>query len=217
MSSFKLLVFDLDGTIADTRVDLANAVNYALQRLGRTELSVAVIGNFVGDGLQKLMERSLNATGGNTERLEDAVESFKSYYKEHLVDNTVLYPGVGEALKSIKEQELVVLTNKPRHYSIPILEHLGVSSLFKEVYGGDTFPVKKPDPFPLLEVIKRYGVEKNQTLMIGDSLIDVNTARSAGVLICAVSYGFTDREKLASVYPDHLIYDLRQITDIINK
>ncbi len=215
--AYKLLVFDLDGTIADTRTDLANAVNHSLRGLGRQELSTDKIGEFVGDGLQKLMTRVLDATGGTAQQLENSIESFNSYYKEHLVDNTTLYPGVIETLKSIQGQQLAVLTNKPRHYSIPILEHLGVNSFFQEVYGGDSFPVKKPDPFTLLEVIKKHGVEKNETLMVGDSIIDVSTARAAGVLVCAVSYGFTSHDKLAAIYPDWLICDLRQLSAILNK
>jgi len=215
--SYKLIVFDLDGTLADTRQDLANAVNRSLQQLGRDQLTVEIIGSFVGDGLQKLMERSLSATGGIKDSLEAAVQAFQRHYQDHLLDTTTLYPGVAEALKAFKEQEMVVLTNKPRRYSLPILDHLGIAGHFKEVYGGDTFPVKKPDPFPLQEIMKRHSVEKNETLMIGDSLIDINAARAAGVLVCAVSYGFTPRETLAAVHPDFLVLDLRQIAELVNK
>jgi phosphoglycolate phosphatase len=215
--SYKLIVFDLDGTLADTRQDLANAVNRALLQLSRNELSIELIGSFVGDGLRKLMERSLAATGGIKDQLPSAVEAFQSHYQDHLLDTTTVYPGVSEGLKAFKDQEMVVLTNKPRRYSLPIIEHLCIAGHFKEVYGGDSFPVKKPDPFPLQEIMKRHQVEKNQTLMIGDSLIDINAARSAGVLVCAVSYGFTSREKLAAVHPDFLVLDIRQIAEIVNK
>ena len=217
MAKYKLLVFDLDGTIADTRNDLACAVNHALVSLSLPELAVEQVGGFVGDGLERLMQRSLDAAKGSAELLERSIDLFRDHYKQHLVDNTTLYAGVGEALKSIKEQEMVVLTNKPRRYSLPVLEHLGVDSLFKEVYGGDTFPSKKPDPFPLQEIMRQRGAEKGETMMVGDSGIDIATARAAGTSVCAVSYGFTPHEKLAELHPDWLVYDLRQLVDILSK
>ncbi len=217
MAAYKLLVFDLDGTLADTRTDLACAVNHALRNLSLRELAGDIIAGFVGDGLSRLMQRSLKAAGANQGGLDKSIDLFRAHYKEHLVDNTVLYPGVADALRGVSEQKMVVLTNKPHRYSTPVLEHLGIRSLFAEVYGGDTFPTKKPDPFPLREIMKEHGAERNETLMIGDSLIDIAAARAAGVRICAVSYGFTPREKLADLHPDWLIYDLRQLLDVLKK
>jgi phosphoglycolate phosphatase len=184
----RLLIFDLDGTLIDSRLDLVNSVNATLHHLGRPELAHETIESYVGNGVTVLMQRALGAATSE-EHIVTAQEFFLSYYRKHMLDHTVLYPGVAEALESLRDRDMAVLTNKPVRFSEDILKGLGVADYFRFVYGGNSFEQKKPDPIGVQTLLHDLDAQPEQAMMVGDSAVDVRTARNAGIWACGVSYG----------------------------
>jgi phosphoglycolate phosphatase len=204
----KLVLFDLDGTLIDSERDLADAVNAMLVKYGRKELPIDVIGTYIGDGAPMLIRRALGDPA-DQEFLQEALNYFLLYYREHKLDSTCLYQGIGEALQQIGGnngigRQMAVLTNKPVRVSRDILTGLGVDKNFFQVYGGNSFDTKKPDPLGANTLIAEAGVSAEETVMVGDSQVDVLTARNAGIWSVGVSYGFAPRT-LEQVVPDVLV------------
>lgn len=183
-----LLVFDLDGTLVDSAIDISRAVNYALERSGLAELPVALIRTFIGDGAPVLVRRALDAAGSRLD-VEPVLALWRSYYRDHLLDDTVLCPGAREVLEVFKHKKLAVLTNKPAEPSAAILRGLGVEHYFFSLIGGDSLPTRKPDPQGLHRILDESAVPAERAVLIGDSLVDLQTARHAGVTSCIVSGG----------------------------
>jgi phosphoglycolate phosphatase len=202
--SLRLLVFDLDGTLIDSGADLCASVNAMLRNFGRPELPQDVISTFIGDGAARLVSRSLGEPG-DPAFLDSALTYFLDYYREHKLDQTYVYPGVFPALDGLRlERSMAVLTNKPIGPSLAICEALGLSPYFFRIYGGNSFPTKKPDPEGLLALMKEVGVTAQETLMVGDSDVDILTARNAGVWSIGCSYGLSPHT-LETVPPDCLV------------
>jgi phosphoglycolate phosphatase len=190
----KLLIFDLDGTLIDSRRDLVNSVNAALRSLGREELPSDEIAAMVGDGAPTLVRRALGDTVDEG-LLRRGLEFFLSYYREHKLDYTRLYDGIPEALETLQgdngtRRAMSVLTNKPVNPSRAIVEALGIAEKFVSVYGGNSFETKKPDPLGINTILAETGVRADEAVMIGDSAVDILTGRAAGTWTCGVSYGF---------------------------
>jgi phosphoglycolate phosphatase len=190
----KLLIFDLDGTLIDSRQDLVNSVNAALRSLGRDELPSDEIAAMVGDGAPTLVRRALGDTP-NEDLIRRGLEFFLSYYREHKLDYTRLYDGIPEALDTLKgangtRRVMFVLTNKPVNPSRAIVQALGIADKFVGVYGGNSFGTKKPDPLGINTILSETGVRPDEAVMIGDSAVDVLTGRAAGTWTCGVTYGF---------------------------
>lgn len=184
----RLLVFDLDGTLVDSKDDLAASVNFALASFRRPTLPNAVIYSHVGDGATALIRRCLPRDADGM--LDAILSTFLSHYAEHLLDTTVPYEGVVEALSEWSGRyRMAVLTNKPLAMTRAILSGLGLAALFAEVRGGDSFDTKKPDPAGLLHLMERMGARAAETLMVGDSANDVLAGRGAGALTCGAAYG----------------------------
>jgi phosphoglycolate phosphatase len=214
--SIKLLVFDLDGTLADTAKDLCNAVNATLRQFGWTLLPDPVIAGLVGNGMPMLLRRSLAVADGiPVGEVSDAVfapmyEFCFHYYLEHDLDYTAAYPGVHESLEALRKgpdgnlRTLAVLTNKPIQAATQILEGLGLAPYFRRIYGGDSFPEKKPNPQGLLSLMAQARVRPEETVMIGDSKTDVETARNAGAWILGCAFGFGPRN-LMEAQPDVVV------------
>ncbi len=202
-----LVVFDLDGTLIDSRLDLIHSVNAMLRHLGRAELDGDVVASHVGDGAPTLIRRVLGE--GEGEKLfQDALEYFLAYYKEHKLDHTTVYAGIPEALRQIQGngagRQMAVLSNKPVNPSRAIVEALGLSPFFTAVYGGNSFETKKPDPLGALTILQETGVSADRALIVGDSSVDVLTGRNAGLATCGVTYGFAPHT-LGEVEPDVVV------------
>ena len=200
-----LVIFDLDGTLVDSKLDLAHAVNATRAHMGLSPLEHELIYSYVGNGAPVLMRRAMGPDAPE-EEVERALEFFLAYYREHMLDYTVLYPGVRETLEKLDngKRMLAVLTNKPVRISVGILDGLGVGSHFFRVYGGNSFEQKKPHPIGVETLLRESGARKEQALMVGDSAVDIRTARNAGIMSCGVTYGFQP-ESLQTDPPDFLI------------
>ncbi|HEX8222831.1 MAG TPA: phosphoglycolate phosphatase [Allosphingosinicella sp.] len=191
---FDVVVFDLDGTLADTAPDLAASLNHVLGALGRPGVPAESVRHLIGHGARALLRRGLAATGEVSQALvERGYPLFLDYYGAHICDGTAAYEGLEEALDELAGAgaALAVCTNKAEALTSKLLDALGWASRFDAVVGGDTLAVRKPDPAPLLEAIARCG--GGRAVFVGDSIVDAETARAAGVTFVAVSFGFSDR------------------------
>jgi phosphoglycolate phosphatase len=212
-----LLVFDLDGTLIDSRVDLCNSVNAMLEHLGRPKLPEPVIASYIGDGASLLVRRSLGDPEGDMhdeEFVADALKLFLDFYRKHMLDATYVYAGVVQSLEAIRGRfpalPMAVLTNKPVGPARAICTHFGLDRFFFQNYGGNSFHTKKPDPHGLLTLIDEASaivgrkIEPSETVMIGDSDVDILTARNCGARSVGCSYGLAP-QSLAAASPDALV------------
>ena len=208
-----LLIFDLDGTLVDTKLDLAQAVNATLRHMGMAPLRNERVYSYVGHGAPSLIRLALGGQATEAE-VEEALEFFLEYYREHYLDYTTLYPGVKESLDRLQAagKRMAVLTNKPVRISQLIVDGLGVHDHFFQVYGGNSFDLKKPDPVGVHTLMLETGIPADRTLMIGDSSVDIQTARNAGIASCGVTYGFQP-ETLADPAPDRLVDRMEELAD----
>lgn len=194
--SIKLVIFDLDGTLIDSRLDLVHSVNAALRHIHRPELPDDVIASYVGDGAPVLIQRALGGESVDEALVLKGLEFFLTYYREHKLDHTTVYDGIREALSSIQAsgngvpRTLAVLSNKPVNPSRAIVDSLGLGQYFVQIYGGNSFKTKKPDPEGALQLVAECGVTPQQTAIVGDSHVDIRTGRNAGLWTIAVTYGF---------------------------
>jgi phosphoglycolate phosphatase len=184
----QLLIFDLDGTLADTRADLATGINLMRAHYGLPPISMEIIETYVGDGIRKLVERSLQ--GANVD-VDEALELDRRFYREHMLDETVLYPGVAEGLNKLAKagHMLAVLSNKPGDPSRIILKHLGVDGFFLRIIGGGDVPNLKPAPDGIIALMKESGIAAENVWMLGDHHTDLEVAHNAGVKSGFVTYG----------------------------
>jgi phosphoglycolate phosphatase len=204
----RAFVFDLDGTLIDSKMDLVQSVNAMLRITGRAQLPTELIASYIGHGAPQLIASVLGPAADEEQR-RIALEVFLAHYEDHKLELTRPYPGVMEGLRYLADYPMAVLTNKPTKVSVEILEELNLARFFfGAVYGGDSFEKKKPDPNGALAILKALGAAPGESAMVGDSDVDMQTARSAGMLAVGVTYGFGqhDREKQAAdVYVDSLV------------
>ena len=212
-AKYDLIIFDLDGTLIDSKLDLANSVNFTRKQMGLSVLEHRLIFSYIGDGATMLIRRVMGEGLGESD-IQAALEVFLSHYREHLLDNTTLYPGVAEALSSLEPLKLAVLTNKPLRPTQVILQGLHIEDRFAVVYGGNSFEQKKPHPVGIERILADTGAAREQTIMVGDSYIDIQTGRNASVVTCGVTYGLAT-ETLDNFKPDFLIDDLRELSRIV--
>ena len=217
--AIRLLIFDLDGTLIDSRLDLVHSVNATLRHMQRTELPDDLIASYVGDGAPMLIRRALGKDADNQELVNSGLEYFLAYYKEHKLDHTTVYAGVPEALRRIcsssngAARKMAVLSNKPVNPSRAIVDALGLGEFFVKVYGGNSFPTKKPDPEGAQTILRELGAKPGQALIIGDSRIDILTGQNAGLWTCGVTYGFAPRT-LEDVRPDVIIDTAKELAEL---
>lgn len=224
-----LLIFDLDGTLVDSRLDLANSVNAMLRHYGKPELPNDVIGSYIGNGAPMLVRRSLGDPD-DEQFVQEALLYFMSYYREHKLDSTYVYDGIFGALDTILASrnghgasaggehanglKMAVLSNKPVGPSRGIVEALGLGKYFFQVYGGNSFHTKKPDPAGVQALLTEAGARPEETAIIGDSDVDMITARNAGVYSVGVTYGLAPHT-LEDAPPDVLIDHPQELADVL--
>ncbi|MFH1784022.1 MAG: HAD-IA family hydrolase [bacterium] len=213
MKKVDLIIFDLDGTLVDSRQDIANAVNFTLRELGFPQKTVSEITSYVGNGVKELIERSL---GDESEGLsEKALFLFEGYYAEHSSDYSELYPGVREMLEFFKAKRKIIVTNRNYEFAVLTLKLKGIYGYFEKIIGGDNVACMKPSGCPLDESMLSANASKDRTIMVGDMTVDVQAGKNAGVLTCGVTYGLGKREDLIQAKPDYIIDDISKLRDII--
>jgi phosphoglycolate phosphatase len=210
ISPVRALIFDLDGTLIDSQRDLIRSVNVMLREMGRAELKEETISGYIGQGASILVGRALGEGASDGEH-KRALQFFLRYYEEHKMDTTRAYPGVAETLEELAGLPMAILTNKPARISARILDELGLKRYFRAIYGGNSFETKKPDPLGANTILREFGVLPHEALLIGDSEVDVQTARNAGALAAAVNYGFGAHDRAA--HPADIY--LERISDLI--
>jgi len=202
----RAFLFDLDGTLIDSKLDLVNSVNFMLLEMHRDVLPLATVASYIGHGAPRLVADALGPDTAEADR-KRGLEIFLAHYSEHNLDATRAYPGVVEGLEALQDRPMAVLTNKPAKMSVELLEALGLRKYFRAVYGGDSFEKKKPDPAGAQSILKDLGAQPREAAMVGDSDVDIKTARNTGMYAIAVNYGFGQHDRQvqpADLYVDSL-------------
>lgn len=215
---FQLVVFDLDGTLVDSTRDLANSANDLLAGYGAAPLDVPRVVAMVGEGARVLVERILKASDVSRP-LDEALAQFLQIYERRIADHTVTYPGVREALTTLHASAtLAVLTNKPARHTRLLLDALNLTAFFGEVIGGDTTFPRKPDPAGLRHLVDAAGARPETTLMVGDSIVDLQTARAARTAFCLAAYGFGSASAEGAIGAGDLVAaDLTRVADFVTR
>jgi phosphoglycolate phosphatase len=209
----RALLFDLDGTLIDSKRDLVQSVNTTLREMARPELPQDLVASYVGSGAPVLISRALGE-GASAEEHQRALQFFLAHYDEHKLEFTRAYPGVRETLRQLRDVPMVVLTNKPVNISVRILEGLKLAQFFRGIYGGNSFATKKPDPLGANTILKELGIPAAQCAMVGDSEVDVQTARNAGMISAIVNFGFGTHDR--SLHPaDFYLDDMKELLPLI--
>ncbi|MBI3541260.1 MAG: HAD family hydrolase [Deltaproteobacteria bacterium] len=209
-----LILWDLDGTLIDSKRDITNSVHYTLKTLGLPQISDELIYSFVGNGVTPLIQQSVSQPGGPT--FKEALEIFMKHYDDHCLDTTLSFPGILKVLNQLS-QPMVVITNKSQGFSEKIIRGLGLDRYFKGIYGGDTSFPKKPDPTIVYHLLEKFGASPKKTVIIGDSRVDMETGKNAGILTCGVTYGFRPRSELEEVGCDYLAETPENLAEVLNK
>jgi phosphoglycolate phosphatase len=214
------MLFDLDGTLIDSRTDLANSINLMLADLNRPPLDESIVGGFVGDGVRVLVHRCLTATDLNHQPPAEALHAngialMHGHYEEEMLKTTRLYPQVAETLAAFSDKLKAVVTSKEVRFTKIILDHFDIARYFDAIVGGDTTPARKPDPGPVLEALRLLGgVSATDAVMVGDSENDINAGRGAGVQTCGVTFGFRTADQLRESAPNVMIDRFDQLIEV---
>jgi phosphoglycolate phosphatase len=213
-STIDLLLFDLDGTLADTKEDLATAVNLTLREFGVPEQPRERIFSFVGDGVRPLLARAFESRGPGA--FDEALAVFRRHYLEHLLDTTRFYPGVEAVLAHFADKKKGVVTNKPIEYTLKLIEGLGARERFDVILGGNSTPHLKPHPAMVVAALEAVGVSPDRAVLIGDNVNDIVAARAAGVRSVAVGYGLGDPSILRAANPDFFCEQILDVTELFS-
>ncbi len=214
MKFVELIIFDLDGTLIDSRQDIANAVNFTLRKIGLAEKGLTEISSYIGMGVEDLIRKSIGDKQNTL--LKKTVSIFERYYREHSADNSTLYPGVKEILDFFKNKKKLIITNRNRESAILTLKATGIYDYFEDIIGGDDTSCMKPSPCSLDRFSQRLDINKERTIIVGDMDIDILTGKSAGIITCAVTYGIGKIEDILKAKPDYTIDNLIKLKQIIN-
>ena len=215
----KLFIFDLDGTLVDTAPDFKNSINYMLNELNESEVSLEEIRNWVGYGARELIRRTVvdKNIPHDEQRIEEMLKIFLLHYTHNIDDDSVLFNNVRNVLEFLKDNgiKLAVCTNKMERLSNILLEKLNVLHMFDYLVGGDSLSKSKPDPYPLLNICEKLNTEISDSVMIGDSVTDLNAGKGAGMPVVLVSYGYTDNKDIYNE-ADLVINDFSQLKELVN-
>jgi phosphoglycolate phosphatase len=218
----QMVLIDLDGTLIDSVPDLAYCVDALMAQLGLPARGEAKVRQWVGNGIERLVKRALlDQLDGEPDPalLAKALPIYLELYKENLSKRSRLYPGVKEGLQFLHDAgyKLGCITNKAAAFTEPLLKDLGIYDYFQIVVSGDTLPVKKPDPLPLLHAARFFKVEPSHALMVGDSISDVKAARAAGFQVICMSYGYNHGQDISDAHPDAVIDSMAQLSGLLAK
>ncbi len=208
--AIELVMFDLDGTLANTGQDLTDAVNHTRAYFSLSPLPKSLVTAHVGRGVHYLLKHALPEE--DPEHFQEIMRVFLVYYENHLLDKTVLYPNVHAVLEYFQNKRRVVVSNKIHRLAVEVLRGLGIDKEFDVILGGDSVSEKKPHPALLNHALERFRIRAANALMVGDGDIDIEAGRRAGVLTCGVTYGLGSAEELIAAKPDFLVDDLRQLS-----
>ncbi len=213
MPEADLIIFDLDGTLIDSRQDIAHCVNWTLHDMGLPAIDHDVIYSYVGHGVRTLMEGAVKEAHGD-DGYEQAMRLFDKHYSAHLLDHTQLFPGMADVLETYREKSLAIITNKPQKYTDPIIEGLGLGSYFGAVLGREACERPKPHPDPIYKVMATQPADKSRTVIIGDTEVDVVAGKNAGIMTCGVLFGFGNAQLVREAEPDFLIQEVKELLGI---
>lgn len=211
-----MILFDLDGTLIDSKKDIADAVNSTLSAMGQKEIPVEHLYSFVGNGVRPLIEKSM-IESGNAERLPEAIKHFQDTYIMTLLDNTVMFDGVLDVLEHFasKGKKMAVASNKPYRYVEKIVAGLEMSRFFVSVKGGDSYKTSKPEPEMILSILEEASATRGEAVIIGDSRVDIKAGINSGIRTVGVTYGFREREEIIEARPDAIIETPIELKKII--
>ncbi len=216
--SVKLIIFDLDGTLVDSSIDLTNAINYAIEPYGIRTISVQQTISLVGEGITRLIDKLVNSQGSDVNSkisLDLLIERFLEYYSAHLVDNTTVYPYVFETISKLNGYKKAVISNKREALSVRILSDLGLLKYLDLVVGSDTTPEKKPSPVPIFYTLSRLDIKPEEAIIVGDSNFDIEAGKAAGIKTVAVTYGYRHQDMLRDA--DYIINSMDELIDILRR
>ncbi|HXX79944.1 MAG TPA: HAD-IA family hydrolase [Thermodesulfovibrionales bacterium] len=211
--SIQLIIFDLDGTLIDSRVDITNALNYALKRYAFAQLSVEDTVKMIGEGISRLIEKVVGEREASIKA--DVTERFLTYYTQHILDYTREYPGVRDTLEKLGSYQKAVISNKNESLSKMVLKGLGLLHHFNVIIGSDTTPERKPSPLPILRLLTELHVQSGEAVIVGDSNYDVDAGKAAGITTVAVTYGYRPREVIA--HADYLIDTMTDLVPLLRR
>lgn len=207
-----LVIFDLDGTLVDSRIDIANALNHTLKRLGLEPVGLKEVERRIGSGVRGLLKKSL---GDRPDLVEKAYPIFLDFYSSHLLDNTRPYPGIEEVLRGLKDKRKAIVTNKLLRLTEGVLKGLGLMGYFDVVLGGDSLPERKPSPLPIQKAMEETKVHVDRTIMVGDSPLDIEAGKRAGVATCGAAYGYNGEGELRKAGADYIVRDVEGLMDLL--
>lgn len=207
----KLIIFDLDGTLVDTSIDITNALNYALKPYGMKDLMVEDTIKMVGEGITRLVEKVLGDE--KIQKRDVVIERFLDYYTEHLIDYSSVYPHVRETLEKLNGYKKAVISNKREYLSTRLLDKLNLLKYFDLVIGSDTTSERKPSAIPVIHVFTKLGVSPQESIMVGDSNYDIEAGKKAGVKTVAVTYGYRERQYLKDA--DYVIDSIEELLTLL--
>lgn len=214
MKKINLLIFDFDGTLVSSGNDLANSVNYTLKELRLNPLAHRDIMAYIGDGVHKLIQRSLG--NEHQDKFKEAFTIFSEHYDKHMCDTTTLYPGVIDVLEHFKDKHKIIITNKLYRYTLQIAGHLKIDAFFDDIIGADTTDFIKPDRRIVIPVLRKYGVIHDRAVVVGDGINDILLAKNAGLISCAFLSGLTRKEILLDLNPDFACDELMAMTRLFH-